>query len=131
MKKGKNIIAFLGKGTDFNGTITFDGDIRMDGRFKGEIKGGDSLIVGEAGVLEAEIKVPYVIIMGEVKWNIFSEKKVVIHSKGKVYGDIKSPNLVIEDGGLFNGRSLMKDIEKLDEEKLIMISSQKIMGMVE
>ena len=65
MKKGKNIIAFLGKDTDFNGTITFDGDIRMDGRFKGEIKGGDSLIIGEAGVLEAEIKVPYVIIIAQ------------------------------------------------------------------
>ena len=108
----KNIISFLGNDTEFNGALTFDGDIRMDGRFKGEIKGGVSLIIGEAGVLEAEINVPYVIIMGEVKGNIFSEKKVFILSKGKVYGDIKSPNLVIEDGGLFNGRSLMKDIDR-------------------
>jgi cytoskeletal protein CcmA (bactofilin family) len=131
MKKGKNIIAFLGKDTEFNGTITFDGDIRMDGRFKGEIKGGDSLVIGEEGVVEAEINVPYVIIMGEVKGDIFAERKVVIHSKGKAYGVIKSPSLVIEDGGIFNGRSLMQDIEQMDEEKVIMLSSQKMIGMVD
>ena len=131
MKKGKNIIAFLGKGTEFNGAITFDGGIRLDGRFRGEIKGEDSLIIGQEGVVEAEINVPYVIIMGEVKGNIFAEKKVVIHLKGKVYGDIKSPNLVIEDGGIFNGRSLMQDIEKRNEEKVIMLSSQKMIGMVD
>ena len=125
MKKRKNIIAFLGKDTEFAGTVTFDGDIRLDGRFRGEIKGGDSLIIGKEGVVEADINVPYVIIMGEVKGNIFSEEKVVIHSKGKVYGDIKSPNLVIEDGGIFNGRSLSQDIEQMDKEKVMMLSSQK------
>jgi cytoskeletal protein CcmA (bactofilin family) len=127
MKKEKNIIAFLGKGTEFNGALTFDGGIRMDGRLKGEIKGGDSLIIGEEGTVEAEIHVPWVIIMGEVRGNIFSEKKVVIHSKGMVHGDIKTPSLVIDDGGIFNGRCLMQDVEQMDEEKVIMISSQKTM----
>ena len=127
MKKGENILGFLGKGTEFNGALSFDGGIRMDGRFKGEIKGGESLIIGQEGVIEAEINVPYVIIMGKVKGNIFAERKVVIHSKGKVLGDIKSPNLVIDDGGIFNGRCLMQDVEQIGEEKVIMISSQKMM----
>ena len=127
MKKGENILGFLGKGTEFNGALSFDGGIRMDGRFKGEIKGGESLFIGQGGVVEAEINVPYVIIMGEVKGNIFAERKVVIHPKGKVHGDIKSPNLVIDDGGIFNGRCLMQDVEQIGEEKVIMISSQKMM----
>lgn len=68
--------------------------------------------------------------MGEVKGNIFASKKLVIHSNGKVYGDIKSPSLVIEDGGFFHGKSLMQDIEQMDEEKVVMISSQKMIERV-
>ena len=127
MKKRKDIIAFLGKDTEFSGSITFNGAIRMDGRFKGEIKGGDSLIIGETGTVEAEINVPYVVIIGEVRGNIFAEKKVVIYSKGHVYGDIRSRSLVIEEGGVFNGRSVTQDMEEMDETKVVMIGSQKML----
>ena len=130
MKKGKNIMGFLGKDTEFNGALTFDGGIRLDGRFKGEIKGGESLIIGQEGVVEAEINVPYVIILGKVKGNIFAEKKVHIHSKGMVDGIIQSPNLVIDEGGIFNGQCLMQVVDQMDEEKVIMLLSQKKVGMV-
>ena len=124
-------MGFLGKETEFHGTIRFDGGIQLDGRFRGEIKGGDSLIIGEEGTVEAEIHVPLVIIMGEVRGNIFSENKVIIHSKGKVYGDIKSPSLVIEDGGFFNGRSLSQDFEQTGGENVMMISSPLKIAMVD
>ena len=65
--------------------------------------------------------------MGEVKGDIFAERKVVIHTNGKVHGDINSPNLVIDDGGIFNGRCPMQDVEQIDKEKVIMIGSQKMM----
>ena len=51
------INAFLGKGTEFEGKLIFDGVVRLDGKFKGEIISNDTLVVGESAILNAEIKV--------------------------------------------------------------------------
>ena len=117
MKKRKDIIAFLGKETEFSGTFKFYGSIRLDGLFRGEIKGDSTLIIGKEGRLEAEINVPFVIVLGEVRGNIFADKKVIIHAGGKVFGDIKTPIIAIEDGGFFNGQCIMHDIESTYEEE--------------
>ena len=130
MKKRKDIIAFLGKETEFNGTFKFYGSIRLDGLFRGEIKGDSTLIIGKEGMVEAEINVPFVIILGEVRGNIFADQKVFIHSGGKVYGDITTPIIAIEDGGFFNGKCLMHDIEDTYEEELPPISSRRISDKV-
>ena len=131
MKKRKHIIALLGRETEFSGTFKFYGSVRLDGLFRGEIKGDSTLIIGKEGTVEAEINVPFVIVMGEVKGNIFADKKVIIHSGGKVYGDIKTPIIAIEDGGFFNGTCLMHDIENTYEEEFPPISPKRISDKVD
>ena len=126
MKKRKDIIAFLGKETEFSGTFKFYGSIRLDGLFKGEIKGDSTLIIGKEGKVEADINVPFVIVLGEVRGNIFADKKVFIHAGGKVYGDIKTPIIAIEDGGFFNGKCLIHDFEGAYEEELPPMSARRI-----
>ncbi|MGH7428989.1 MAG: bactofilin family protein, partial [Candidatus Methylomirabilaceae bacterium] len=51
------IRAFLGEGTSFIGSLQFDGAVRLDGRFEGDVAGSDLLIIGQAASVRAEIQV--------------------------------------------------------------------------
>ena len=102
-KENAEIKAYMGEDTVFNGSLTFDGTVRIDGKFEGEVTTEDTLIVGETGHLMAEISAGTVICMGRVEGTIMASKKVEIHSTSKVVGNVKSPALYIELGGVLDG----------------------------
>ncbi len=92
------ITGFLDKGTEIKGELNFKGSFRIDGLFKGTIDSDSTLIIGENGKVEAEVKVGWVIINGEIKGNIQAKDRVEINSTGRVIGTIMTPILVIEEG---------------------------------
>ena len=102
-KDNAEIKAYMGEDTVFNGSLTFDGTVRIDGKFEGEVVTEDTLIVGETGHLVAEISAGTVICMGRVEGTVMASKKVEIHSTSKVVGNVKSPALYIELGGILDG----------------------------
>jgi len=89
---------FLDKDTHIEGDLSFKGSFRIDGSFKGTIDSESTLIVGENGKIEAEIKVGYIIVNGEIKGNIQAKEKVEINSTGRVIGSVTAPKLVVEEG---------------------------------
>ncbi len=105
------INAFLGKGTDFNGKLTFEGTVRLDGKFSGEIFSPGILIIGDSAVVNADMNVNTLILSGELKGNIEAKTRVEIHAPGKLYGNIKSPVLVIDEGVIFEGNCVMAKAE--------------------
>ena len=102
-KDDAEIKAYMGEDTVFNGSLTFDGTVRIDGKFEGQVITDDTLIVGETGHLVAEISAGTVICMGRVEGTVMASKKVEIHSTSKVVGNVKSPALYIELGGVLDG----------------------------
>lgn len=116
------VMAFLGQGTEFEGKLIFDGTVRIDGKFSGEIFTKGNLIFGESSQVRAEIETNQAIISGEINGNISAESRVEIHSPGKVYGNIKSPVLVIEEGVVFEGNCQM---EKQGEQKIFSVVDVK------
>ena len=102
-KDDVEIKAYMGEDTVFNGSLNFVGTVRIDGKFEGQIITEDTLIVGETGHLKAEISAGTVICMGRVEGSIVASKKVEIHSTSKVVGNVKSPALYIELGGVLDG----------------------------
>jgi cytoskeletal protein CcmA (bactofilin family) len=104
---GNNLNAFLGEGTSFKGTLTFEGTVRIDGRLEGEIFTKDTLVVGEGALVTASIHAGVVVISGTVRGNITAERKVDIHASGRLYGNISTPSLVIEEGVVFEGNCTM------------------------
>ena len=102
-KDDAQIKAYMGEDTVFNGSLTFDGTVRIDGKFEGQVITEDTLIVGETGHLVAEISAGTVICMGRVEGTVMASKKVEIHSTSKVVGNVKSPALYIELGGVLDG----------------------------
>lgn len=92
------ITGFFDKDTHIKGDLGFKGSFRIDGRFSGKINSDSILLIGENGKVNADIKVGYIIINGEVKGTIHAKDKVEIHSNGRVIGTILAPKLIIEEG---------------------------------
>jgi cytoskeletal protein CcmA (bactofilin family) len=101
------ITTLLGRGASFEGKLTFDGTVRIDGRFKGEVFSDDVLVIGEGAHVEAEIEVGEIIIQGSVVGNIKAKRSIEIHAPGRVKGDLHTPTLQIDKGVMFEGRSFM------------------------
>jgi len=105
--KSGDLEAFLGKDTSFEGKMSFEGMVRLDGKFDGEIFSGDILIIGETAIVNAKIKVGALLVDGKVTGNVHASDKIEIHSTGKLNGNINTPALVIKEGGLLDGTCKM------------------------
>ncbi|MFH1018526.1 MAG: polymer-forming cytoskeletal protein [Pseudomonadota bacterium] len=99
--------AILDRGAEFEGKLTFEGTVRIDGKFKGEIVSEANLVFGESGKVEADIKVGAISVSGEVSGNITARSKVELHAPAIVKGNIQTPSLIIEEGVLFEGSCAM------------------------
>ena len=102
------ITTLLGRGATFEGKLTFEGTVRIDGRFKGEVFSEDVLVIGDGAHVEATIDVGEVIIQGTVVGNVSAKRSIEIHAPGKVKGDLHTPTLQIDKGVIFEGRSFME-----------------------
>ncbi|MGD2124609.1 MAG: polymer-forming cytoskeletal protein [Desulfobacteraceae bacterium] len=122
MKKGDEINAFLGRNTEFDGKLSFKGAVRVDGHFQGEIHSEGILIVGEKAILQSDIYVSHIIISGEIRGNIIATKRIEIHAPGRVFGNIQSPIVVIDEGVVFEGHCRMQKGDKSDDQKLAVIT---------
>ena len=101
--------ALLGKGSEFDGKLAFEGTVRIDGKFGGEISTSDMLIVGESARVTAEITCGTIVVHGEINGNITASQAVELHKPARVKGDISSPSLMIERGVVFEGHTKMED----------------------
>src|SRR5580704_16058889 len=102
------ITTLLGRGATFEGKLTFEGTVRIDGRFKGEVFSDDVLVIGEGAHVEAEIDIGEVIVQGTVVGNIKAKRSIEIHAPGRVKGDLHTPSLQVDKGVIFEGRSFME-----------------------
>ena len=102
--------ALLGRGSEFEGKLAFEGKVRIDGTFTGEISTNDLLQIGDGARVQAEISCGTVIVEGEVNGNIKATQAVELRRPAKVHGDITTPSLVIEKGVIFEGRSRMDEL---------------------
>lgn len=106
-KKAGDIAGFIGKGMTFEGTLSFEETVRIDGTLKGEITAGGTLVVGDGGVVEGDIKVASAIISGSVKGTLQATARVELRSPARFTGDIKTPTLIIDEGVVFEGNCTM------------------------
>jgi cytoskeletal protein CcmA (bactofilin family) len=105
------ISAFLGKETVFQGKMTFQGVFRLDGKFEGEIFDSGTLIVGEAAAIKGKVGVHTLVILGRVDGEVRAASRVEIHTNGILCGNLVTPVLVINEGGLLDGTCKMEKAE--------------------
>ena len=95
--------SYFGAGVKMNGVLKFQGALRFDGLFQGEIKTSDTLIVGTNGKIEAKVSAGSLFNMGEIIGDIKAEEKISIYSNSHITGNIDTPVLKAEEGAVFMG----------------------------
>jgi cytoskeletal protein CcmA (bactofilin family) len=104
------ITTLLGRGSEFEGKLTFEGTVRIDGKLSGEIFSEDVLVIGEGAQVNAEIDVGVIIVEGNVTGNIRAKRAVELHAPARVKGNIETPSLYIDKGVIFEGHSKMEGL---------------------
>ena len=99
--------ALLGKGSEFEGKLTFEGTVRIDGRFSGQIFTEDRLVVGEGAEVRAQIDAGSVEIHGDVIGDIKAAKSIELHAPARLKGNIETPELYVDKGVIFDGQCTM------------------------
>jgi cytoskeletal protein CcmA (bactofilin family) len=105
------INAFLGAGTNYQGKLHFQGAVRIDGNFQGEVVSDGTLVVGQEAVVEGLIKVGQLVLSGKIQGEVEAKNKVVLHKTANLHGNIRTPVLVVEEGAVLEGQLVMGSLE--------------------
>ena len=110
------LTAFIDQGSQFEGKLSFKETVRIDGHFRGEISSENTLIVGETGEIEADIRSKTVMISGAVVGDVTAGRQLVLHKTARLQGNVETPSLLIEDGATFNGSVTMARPETMAKQ---------------
>lgn len=99
--------AFIDEGSDIEGKYTFNGTVMLNGKFSGEIQTNDTLIIGEKGIVNANVRAGIIIVGGEFVGNVVATERIELRGAARVFGDVEAPVVVVEEGVLFDGRCRM------------------------
>ena len=97
------INAFLGSGTVYNGELTFEGAVRIDGIFNGSITSDGTLIIGQGAKVTGNLKVGSLVASGSVEGEVVVANKAVLHKSAQVQGKLSTKLLVMEEGATLDG----------------------------
>lgn len=123
--RNNQVNAVLGDGTEFEGKLIFQGMVRLDGKFKGDISASDTLVVGETARIEARISADVVIISGTVRGNVEAKSRLEIHKPGALYGDVTTKSLIVDEGAILNGMCRMGEEKKAGEVQTLTFRPNK------
>lgn len=106
-KQSDEISALLGSETECEGKLSFEGAVRLDGKFTGEISSEGTVIIGEKAVVKAEIRAGVILVYGETHGKMHAKERIEAYAPAKILGDIQTPILVFGEGVIFQGSSEM------------------------
>lgn len=97
------INAFLGAGTTYQGKLHFQGAVRIDGKFRGEVESEGTLVIGQEALVEGHIRVGQLVLSGNLEGEVEAREKVVLHGTAQLSGNVSTPVLVVEEGAVLDG----------------------------
>lgn len=104
-----DVHTILGPESSFEGKLVFDGTVRIDGKFKGEVHTEGSLVVGHGAYLEATVHVGHLVVHGDIVGDLHAREAIEVHAPAKVRGNITTPQLMIAKGVVFEGACKMTE----------------------
>ena len=107
---------FVDAGCTIRGELEFASSFRLDGKVEGTIRSKSELLVGEGGVVDGEVEVARCLVGGEVRGVLRASEQVVLHATARVWADIYTPALVMEDGALLEGKVTMEAGQKAEKK---------------
>ncbi|MBO4679068.1 MAG: polymer-forming cytoskeletal protein [Lachnospiraceae bacterium] len=102
----------IGKGTEFEGTIRTKETIRVEGFVKGNIISEGTVIIGNGGNVDGKIEAANILIGGEVHGELYASEKIEANSSGKIFGNLHTKGLIVDEKALFQGTCEMTGREE-------------------
>jgi cytoskeletal protein CcmA (bactofilin family) len=115
----------IGENSYFTGTFIINGSLRIDGRFEGKHLQADQLYIGRTGRIKTNIVAVSIIVEGLIIGNINASSRILLMPTAKVYGDIKTPELIIQNGVILEGRCTIANDLRTSAKELIEIEYEK------
>jgi cytoskeletal protein CcmA (bactofilin family) len=109
----------IGENSYFTGRFNINGSLRIDGRFEGKSLQAEQLYIGPNGKMKTNIEAVSVIVEGLVVGNISASGRVMLMPTAKILGDIKTPELIIQNGVILEGRCTISNDLKVSSKDLI------------
>lgn len=117
--KSDVINSTIGEGSVFEGKFYISGSLRIDGKFEGDIKTDEELVVGVTGKVKTDIVAKSVVIAGTVIGNITAYDEVKLLETAKVLGDINAPSISIQRGVVAQGNVMITGGQRKDLQKIV------------
>ena len=106
----------IGKNSFFEGRFAVKGSLKIDGKFEGETLLVDQLQIGGNAKVKTNISATSVVVEGVVVGNISASRRILLLATARVLGNIKTPELIIQDGVVLEGRCTISHF-KIDNTK--------------
>ena len=100
-------VTIVGTGARLEGNVVSAGSLRIDGQVKGQINADGDVTLSSQSQVEADIRAQNVSVAGRFTGNIVVKDKAHLARGGRIDGNITSKTLVVEEGGVFHGQSIM------------------------
>ncbi|MBM4360721.1 MAG: polymer-forming cytoskeletal protein [Deltaproteobacteria bacterium] len=105
--------ALLGRGSHYQGKLYFEGQVRLEGRFEGSIRGDGILVIAEGAEVDADVEVATCILVGgTLRGNVRAAEAIELHVPSVVTGDLHAPNVFIDRGVQFQGSCRMAPLDE-------------------
>ena len=108
----------IGEGSTLTGNLNSSGNIRLEGKVKGDITSSSKVACGETSIVDGNVTADNAEIAGKVMGKVTVNDLLILKSSAKIQGDISTNNLVIESGASFNGACAMGKEESVDDEPI-------------
>lgn len=112
---GLSAETIIGPNVKVKGDLNGDGDLIIDGIFKGDIKTTGSVSINVNAVVKADVQAANVLIAGQLQGNVRAEGETYIKETGRLKGNVHTNTFAIASGGIFIGSSTMHQVEAPDE----------------
>lgn len=99
----QELSALMGAGSNYEGNLSFEGRVRVDGHFTGRIYTEDCLEVGVGGVVSGECDVARAIVSGRIEGSVRVRDHLLIEASGCVDGTLDAGIVELMPGGRIEG----------------------------
>lgn len=103
-KSNMKVNTIIGEGAVFTGNLAVKDTIRIDGEVTGNVKTDSVLILGSSGKIEGDVEADTIFAGGTIRGKLTAGYKVEASSTAKIYGDITTKIIVIDENAVFQGR---------------------------
>lgn len=94
-----------------SGKLIFTEPVRIEGRFRGEVRSADLVVISQDGIVEGKVCARRLLVLGELRGDVTGGERVVLGPRARVYGNIEAHSLSVREGAHLDGHIRMTGVE--------------------